>query len=364
MTDNIFERLAELLQSAGPVNWRLGVQIAESIAGAADPVEPWVAEEYEELGRTSAMLIGRSGALDPTPIPTLTVIDPRGWAAANLEGYAYLAEPLAAKFSGGGGMAQGMGIEQIFGQLAPALVGLQVGSLVGTLARDLLGPFDAGLPPVSGGAASYAIVPNIEALAASELLDTRQTRLWAVMSEATHQALLAIPWVRGHLADLAHDYISGLEMRPDQLQERLQSLGDPSDLERLMSEPGGLTGFVAGPELDEVHDQLTALLAMLDGFGSAVVEEAGGALLPDLAGIRRAATGRHPETELVIEQMLGIEIDADLAEDARVFSADIAVRWGNDARDRLWQAPGNLPTPAELGDPVGWAARVLLSDEL
>ena len=64
MTDNIFDRLAELLQSAGPVNWRLGVQIAESVAGAADPVDPWVAEEYEELGRTAInmSLCGRSRA--------------------------------------------------------------------------------------------------------------------------------------------------------------------------------------------------------------------------------------------------------------------------------------------------------------
>ena len=51
MTDNIFDRLAELLQSDGPVNWKLGAQIAESVAGAADAVDPWVAEEYDELGR-------------------------------------------------------------------------------------------------------------------------------------------------------------------------------------------------------------------------------------------------------------------------------------------------------------------------
>ncbi|MFH2073705.1 MAG: zinc-dependent metalloprotease [Actinomycetota bacterium] len=366
MTDNIFDRLAELLQSAGPVNWRLGIQIAESIAGAADPVDPWIAEEYEELGRTAVMLIGRSGADDPTPAPPLTVIDPRGWAAASIEGYAYLAEPLAAKFSGGGGMAPGMGIEAILGQLGPALVGLQVGSLVGALAHGLLGPFDAGLPPAASGSGSYAVVPNIEAMAAAEGLDTRQTRLWAVLRETAHQSLMAIPWVRGHLAALAGSYIDGLEMRPDQLQERLQGLADPAELERLMSEPGGLAGFTAGPELEEVRGDLMAMLALLDGFGSLVVAAAAGDLLPDLAAIRRAAASRSPETdpERVIGQMLGIEIDRGLADTAEAFSADITTRWGVEARDRLWRDPAGLPHLAEIHDPVGWAARVLLPDDL
>ena len=31
-----------------------------------------------------------------------------------------------------------------------------------------------------------------------------------------------------------------------------------------------------------------------------------------------------------------------------------------EALARLWEGPGALPTPAELEDPVGWAARVLL----
>jgi len=365
VTDNIFDRLAELLQSEGPVNWRLGVQIAESVAGGADPVDPWVAEEYEELGRTAVMLIGRSGAADPTPVPTLTVIDPRGWASANIEGYAYVAEPLAAKLSGEGGMAQGMGIEAIFGQLGPALVGLQVGSLVGTLAHGLLGPFDAGLPPASPGSGSYAVVANIEAMASSAGLDTRQTRLWAVLRETAHQSLMAIPWVRGHLAALTADYIGGLEMRPEQLQERLQGLQDPTELERLISEPGGLAGFSAGPELEGVRNDLMALLAVLDGFGSAIVAEAGSDLLPDLADIRRAAVNRDPGTEpdRVIEQMLGIEIDAALAEAAESLASDVTIRWGSDARDRIWQDPVGLPTLAEIHDPVGWAARVLIPDE-
>ena len=39
MTDNLFDRLADLFRSPGLVNWRLAREIAESAAGTADPVE-------------------------------------------------------------------------------------------------------------------------------------------------------------------------------------------------------------------------------------------------------------------------------------------------------------------------------------
>lgn len=364
MTDNIFDRLAELLQSSGPVNWRLGRQIAESVAGAAEPVDPFVAEEYEELGRTAVMLVARSGAADPGPAPVLAVTDARGWASGAIEGYAYLAEPLAAKLGGGGGMPAGLGMEAVFGQLGPALVGLQVGSLAGAMARDLLGTFDAALPPIGRG--SHLLIDHVEALAAGEGLDPRQTRLWAALRETAHQSLMAVPWVAGHLTDLIAEYVGGLEMRPEQLQERLQGLDDPADLERLMSEPGGLSGLAGGPELEGVRDSLMAMLAVIDGFGRMVVNDAAGSLLPDLRAIGAAAGRRHggDSPERAIEQMLGLEIDLALAEAAAGFSAEIVERWGPAARDRLWRGPDGLPSVAEIHDPVGWAARALLPDDL
>jgi putative hydrolase len=367
VTDNIFDRLAELLQSTGPVNWRLASQIAESVAGAAEPVEPWVAEEYEELSRTAVMLIGRSGVLDPGTAPPPAIIDPRGWAAANVEGYAYLAEPLAEKMgTPGGGAGPAMGLEQILGQLGPALVGMQVGSLVGTLAQGLLGQFDAGLPPVADESRSYLVVPNLEALTSNEGLDVRQARLWAVLRETAHQAQFAVPWVRGHLVGLAGDYIRGLEFRPGHLQDRLQSLQDPAELERMMAEPGGLGGFEAGPESDDIRDGLLAMLALLDGHGEATVTAAAGTMLPDLGDIRRAVATRHIDggPQQALGQMLAIEFDRSLADAAADFCDDIERRWGLESLCQLWEGPGSLPTLAELQDPVGWAARVLLSDKI
>ena len=103
MTDNLFDRLAELLQSDGPVNWRLAREIAESVSGQAEPIEPWVAEEYQELAHTAALLIDEAGPLDSTASTTsVHTVDRRGWASANVDSFAYLGESLAGAFGGAG----------------------------------------------------------------------------------------------------------------------------------------------------------------------------------------------------------------------------------------------------------------------
>jgi uncharacterized protein (DUF2342 family) len=136
-------------------------------------------------------------------------------------------------------------------------------------------------------------------------------------------------------------------------------------LEQVLAEPGGLTGFSAGPELEAPRDDVMAMVAILDGFGQALTATAAGDLLPDLGRIRDAAASRSAETgpERILEQMLGIEIDRALAGTARVFSDDLSNRWGPSAWDRLWEGPEGLPTVAELHDPVGWAARAMLPDD-
>jgi uncharacterized protein (DUF2342 family) len=44
------------------------------------------------------------------------------------------------------------------------------------------------------------------------------------------------------------------------------------------------------------------------------------------------------------------------------FCTQIEHRYGVEAVDGLWLGPERLPTAAEIGDTVGWAARVLLED--
>jgi len=58
--------------------------------------------------------------------------------------------------------------------------------------------------------------------------------------------------------------------------------------------------------------------------------------------------------------MLGLDLQHHRYRRGTTFCEQVARRWGEDALARLWDGPEGLPTPAEIDDPVGWAARVLL----
>ena len=93
MSDNLFDRLFELLQTPGPVNWRLGKEITGSLAGPAEPLEPKVAEEYQELTLAAQLRLADRLSLDVSTTHTIHPVDRQMWAERNEQSFRYLIEP-------------------------------------------------------------------------------------------------------------------------------------------------------------------------------------------------------------------------------------------------------------------------------
>jgi putative hydrolase len=356
MTDNLFERLAELLQSSGPVNWRLGREIAESVAGQADPIEPWLAEEYEELAGAAALRISAVSSLDVAPAK-VTILDPRTWASETVDGFGYLAEPIAERLGGAAAGPLGGALP-----LGAALMGLQMGTVVGFMAQRVLAQFDIGIPTGDDRGAVF-VVANVESFATDHGLDARQTRLWVAMHEVSHDAVMSLPWAREHFLMLVHEFVEGLEPNRDGLMGRMDLLQDPEELQRLLDDPGGAPGLFVNEGGSEAVDRMQAFMAVVEGYGDRMIDTAATGLIPEADRIRRALDERRSEpsgSEQMLSSLIGLELrQADYGKGA-AFCAEIARRWGDDAPERLWEGPEMLPTAAELEDPVGWAARVLL----
>jgi putative hydrolase len=235
--------------------------------------------------------------------------------------------------------------------MGAALAGMQVGSTVGTIASAYAGAFEAGLA-YERPTTLLLIGPGIERVHQDTGVDPREVRLWAVASEIVHRGLFAVPWLLEHVSRLLSTYAVHLVPDPDKIMELLNS--DPSAVTEA-ADPDMLAELMGGSEGLPHRRALQGLLSTTTGYCRFVVERAFQKELPSLGRLGSSHAAEVP--------MLGIPLaDSEMTRRGATFCAEVEKRYGREAVDGIWIGPERLPVAAELDDPVGWAARVLLED--
>jgi len=369
--DGIFEQLFKMLQSPGPVNWKLAREVTKSLAGAASPVEPAVAEEYRELAHVADMRISTVADLPSPSSGELNPTDRATWAAENQQAFRILVEPLADKLSGlsDPGSMPGLpdmgGMGAMLAPLGPALLGIQAGTMVGFMSHRALGQFDTGIPAMDHDR-PYVIVPNLDDFAIDNGIDHRQVRLWAALHEVAFHRIMAIEWIRGRFVALIQAFYDTVTIDTSDLMGTLTSMNDPDEIQRLLNEgDGDPSGLIKGSSDPAKLAAVQAFAAFIEGYADRLVRSAGAELLPSIDRIEDAFALRRTEpnqAEQFLQQFAGLTLDRSLASDAATFCEEVVERWGPDALNKVWHEPENLPTLEEFSDPIGWAARVLLGD--
>ena len=351
MSDDLFARLFELFNQPGPVNWKLAAEVARHLSGERQPIEPWAAEEFRELARLVEYRLEQVAPFRTVPASDVLPLDPRTWAEKNLESYGSLVEPFAASVG-----LEGPGAP-IMGQMGPAIVGLQAGSLVGSLSTWVVSGFDAGLPPDRMGPMSL-IIPNIEALDV-EGVDDREVHLWVVANEAAFRATSQLPWIQDHLATLVADYADAARIDPTKLSGLMIGGTDPDDVERAIEEAGGIEGLLGGEEAEAPRAELEAFLGAITGCSRLLARRATEDLAPNFDTI--SAARDLERLSVTSEPTIGVgPVPVEATQLGDVFNQEVEARYGDDALKTLWADPSRMPNAAELRDPTAWAARVLL----
>lgn len=346
--DDLFSRLFELFNQPGPVNWKLASEVSHHLTGERVPVEPWAAEEYRELARLAEFRVEDSGVATVATASDVLPLDSREWADRHLEAFGYLAEP----FSDLGGVGVGT-----MAQLAPAMIGMQVGSLVGGLATWVLAGFDGGLPVDRPLPLSF-LVPNIEAFAVRHSLDPKPVRLWVVSEEVAYRAVSAVPFTTEHLRRLLEAEAATIEFDPSALSG-LIGMTDPSQIQAAVQ--GEMAGLFDDEATLAARSETEAYLGLIAGYARLAASRSVAELLPDLDCMvelrdaeRQAGTAAVPFGPTSPSSP---SIRAGLA-----FCLEVERRYGRHELLKLWKEPDRIPAAAELSDPVAWAARVLLDD--
>ena len=345
--DDLFSRLFELFNQPGPINWKLAAEVAHHLTGERVPVEPWAAEEYRDLTRLAEYRLEQVSPLPVTPAPDVLPVDAREWADRHLEAFGYLSEP----FSDAGAMAGPMA------QFAPAMIGMQVGSLVGGLARWVLAGFDAGLP-VDRQIPLAVIVPHVEEFARRHGFEPSSVRLWVASEEVAFRTVSAVPFTTEHLRHLLEAEAATIEFDPGSLMG-LAGMSDPAELQQAVEDQLG--DLIGGEATAAARAETEAFLGLLAGYARLLTERATEGLLPERERMAEARAGERIPADAQVPFGPAAPSSEAIAR-GRQFCLEVERRYGPDELNRLWSGPGRMPKASEIEDPVAWAARVLLED--
>ena len=368
----LFRELQRLLAAGdGPVNFEIARQVAHALI--QDTPETSVATHtfgtFAETARTSELLLSGYTRLTLDEPILARSITRATWIDATIEGWKWLLEHLSKSLSGQAeSFAESTGAEvnpmgAVMTQIAPLLLGIQSGTLVGHLARETLGRYDPLIPRNDDGRLFF-VSTNVERLAEEYALDADGLRRWLAWQDvARHLVLVGVSWVDTYFRSLFMELLDSIEIDTNELQTRLselQSQGSDALQEGLGTEQ--VLPIVETERHGQALGRLRAFVAVVEGYAkhaaSVVASEVVGEYEKIEEGVTRHGAAASPG-QTMLSGILGVSFDRPLEAAGSTFCAAVVKLKGIPQLNRVWEAPDNLPSLAEIRDPFAWMERVL-----
>jgi putative hydrolase len=378
----LFGDLSRALSGQGPLNWDAARQFAILAAngggllsgtGATTSanVDPAVRISYAELAGIARLHVADVMQLE-VPEVEPSVATPEQWAQQTLEAYRPLFVDLATSLgqteelpadAAEDPMAQMMaGLGKM---MAPAMMGMSVGSMVGNLARRAFGVYDL---PIPRPAPALVLVPGtIDAFASDWEIALDEMRLWVLAHELAGMTLFSIEHVAAHLRTLVQRHVGAFKPDPSALTDKLSSLdidqGNPmAAMQQAFGDPEVLLGAVRSAEQIALEPALDAAVAVTIGVIDWVVDAVsvrtiGGNALQIAEAVRRRRAETSPD-DIFVERLLGIRLGAEQTARGKAFVQGVVDRAGEHGLTPLFEDPTAVPTPNEIEAPGLWLARV------
>lgn len=379
-----FGEVVRLLHSEGPLNFEVARQVATWVAlqGEDESPEdqgalPGDADLLAALTRTAQIHVHEATGLGAELEPRPQTLGRAEWASEALEGLRPVLTTLARRLTtpppefsdvAPDDAPVSPDLANLLTAMAPVLLGVQAGFMVGHLASLTLGRYEMPLPLALPPAVSF-VAPNIADFERDWQLPAEELRFSVAIHEVVHAAMLSVPWVKARVLRLAEEYVSAFEVDGRLVEERFGNLDptDPETLQRALGDPSELLGAMRSPTQQHVLERLTATTAVLAGYADSVLEDVGRRLIPSFDRIREASH-RHRvergEAARFLETLLGFELSRQDYERAAAFCAGVAQRAGPGGLRRLFEDEAKFPTPAELEAPGLWIERINLPADL
>ena len=338
------------------VDYDLAVATAARLAPAPPPVS-WqeagdVVTELRRLAVTAEEHVRAvTGLVPPGEILEATVVDRPGWAAANVEGFRVVLEPLTKK------LEDKQEQSALAAGITAKVAGVQMGSVLAWLSSKVLGQYEAFRPEGESGRL-ILVAPNIVETERRLGVDPSDFRLWVALHEVTHRTqFTAVPWLHDHVRSEIAALLEATNLDdPSQLLERLKSVATG------LPKGGSIVELLQTPEQRLVMDRVTAFMSLLEGHAEHVMDGVGPSVVPSVKHIRAKFDERRKEQggllDKLLRRLLGMDLKALQYAEGKVF-VDTAVReLGMAGFNRVWESPETLPTRTEIKQPLDWVRRI------
>ncbi len=359
--------------------------------GTAETVPPLI--NWDRV-RTVALALNRDGALEYSKVQTLTeyysdlvarcvplisdytgqqlppgaqqvhVFGRTDWVRANIENFRRLFQAIEDMNQRQGGLMSMPGAVA-WNTVNQTVLSIELGILLGYLARRVLGQYDLALlgkEPVDAGKV-YFVEPNILAVQHQLDLPGDDFRTWVALHETTHAfEFEAHPWLQQRFNELLSNYFRLLE-------EDLGQLKRGMDAVRILIErvrAGRATGerwiaAIMTPEQRAIFNELQAIMCILEGYSNYVMNGIGRTLLPSYDLISQRLAQRQKErglAEQIFIRLTGLNMKLEQYILGERFIDAVVERRGREFVERLWTGPETMPTMAEIRDPDVWITRM------
>ena len=375
-----FNDMMRAMSQQGPLNWDLAQQFAQlgAVGDEPDP-EPHASTriEYNTLADIADMHVREiAGAITTTSAvrPEILTTTRARWAHRTLTDLRPLFTDLATALSTRSPNEESPDdpfaamLNNLSTMMAPAMMGMSIGSMVGALASHALGQYE--LPLARPESREILIVSSsVDTFAKEWDIAQDDMRMWVLIHELASHVVLASPAVTEGLMDLVRQHVSAF--RPDP-QAVMESIGEldlnnaeaVESIQKIFSDPMILMGAMRTPEQENLAPLLDAHVAAISAYIDFIVDSVGARLLGAQTSIAEAARRRRVEygtDAVLIERLLGISSTRAQQSRGRAFIQGVIERSDTQTLARLTENPTHLPTPNELEAPGLWLARLEIS---
>jgi putative hydrolase len=376
-----FEQIAKAMSSAGPVQWDMARQFAMMAAtnSSTEPnVEPTSRIAIQQLAAVADLHVRDVTGLstsDTTQPPVVDVVNRSTWVHHTVEAFKFYFSDFSGNSNstiGGENLdPESNGMDAMMSNLtkmmAPAMLGMSVGSMIGQLSLRTFGQYDLPLPREPKSQLLF-VARNSEEFAKDWSIKVEDMQMWLLIQELTFHALFRIDFVRDAVTNLVKQHVAGFNPNPNALGQRLTNIDvtntDPAAMmQKLLGDPTLLLGDERSAKQQALAPKLDAIICAIICYVDHVVDTVANRILGNGAQISEAFRRRRVESssqDQYVEQLFGIYLTDDQVDRGEKFIAGVIERQGEIGLTRLWAREGNLPTPNEIGAPGLWIERINL----